>query len=160
LNRWSPPAVPGMERPSRGGLMRFVLAVALALHAFEAQAADPGAEAARSYRLAVTATPAALGVGGEGALAISITPLEKTHVHPQAPLKVTLTASPGLGLAKGALGRGDLVDPKAEAPAFKVPFKATAAGAQELVAKVDFFICSDQWCVKQVREVKVAVDVK
>jgi hypothetical protein len=136
------------------------VAVALALHAVPALAADPGAEAARSYRLDVTATPVALKVGGEGALAIAITPVGKTHVHPQAPLKVTLAASPGLSFAKASLGRGDLSDPKAEAPAFKVPFKAAATGAQELTAKVDFFICSDQWCVKQIREVKVAVDVK
>lgn len=136
------------------------VAAALALHALPVLAADPGAEAARSYRLDVTATPAALKVGGEGTLAVAITPLEKTHVHPQAPLKVTLSASPGLTVAKASLGRGDLSDPKAEAPSFKVPFKAAAAGAQELTAKVDFFICSDQWCVKQIRDVKVAVDVK
>jgi hypothetical protein len=140
--------------------MRVAVALAVALHGLATQAADPGAEAARSYRLDVTATPAALQVGAAGVLAIAIAPLEKTHVHPQAPLKVTLTATPGLGLSKGALGRGDLADPKAEAPRFQVPFKAVAAGAQEIAAKVDFFICSDQWCVKQVREVKVAVDVK
>lgn len=140
--------------------MRLAVALAVALHAFAAQAADPGAEAARSYKLDVAATPAALKVGGAGALTITITPLEKTHVHPQAPLKVTLAASPGLGLAKGTLGRADLADPKAEAPRFQVPFSAAAAGPQELTAKVDFFICSDQWCVKQIREVKVPVDVK
>ena len=140
--------------------MRLAVALTLALLARVAVAADPGAEAARSYRLDVSAGPAVLKVGGEGTLSIAITPLEKTHVHPQAPLKVTLSASPGLTLAKAALGRGDLADPKAEAPAFKVPFKAAAAGPQELAAKVDFFICSDRWCVKQVRDVKIAVDVK
>jgi hypothetical protein len=140
--------------------MRLALALAAALLATAAHAGDPGAEAAKSYALTVTATPAALKVGGEGTLSIAIAPVAKTHVHPQAPLKVTLGATPGLTLAKGALGRGDLADPKAEAPAFKVSFKAAAAGAQELTAKVDFFICSDQWCVKQIRDVKVAVDVK
>ncbi|MCM2334417.1 MAG: hypothetical protein NDI82_10775 [Anaeromyxobacteraceae bacterium] len=140
--------------------MRLALTLAIALLASPALAADPGAEAARSYRLEAAALPAALQVGAEGALSITITPLEKTHVHPQAPLKVTLASTAGLAVAKAALGRGDLADPKAEAPAFKVPFKATAAGAQAITAKVDFFICSDQWCVKQVREVKVAVDVK
>lgn len=140
--------------------MRLAVTVALALLAAPALAADPGAEAAKSYRLEVSATPASVAVGGEGALAITIAPVEKTHVHPQAPLKVTLSATPGLAIPKATLGRADLSDPKAEAPAFKVPFKATAAGAQALTAKVDFFICSDQWCVKQVREVKVAVDVK
>ncbi len=140
--------------------MRLAVTLALAVLAAPAAAADPGAEAARSYRLEVAAAPAALAVGAEGALSITITPVEKTHVHPQAPLKVTLAATPGLALAKAALGRGDLADAKAEAPAFKVPFEAAAAGAQAITAKVDFFICSDQWCVKQVREVKVAVEVK
>jgi hypothetical protein len=41
-----------------------------------------------------------------------------------------------------------------------VPFVAQAAGKQEARAKLDFFICSDQWCVKQLRDVSVAVDVK
>lgn len=140
--------------------MRIAIAIAAALAAAPALAGDPGAEAARSYRLEVTATPAALAVGGEGTLAVVITPVEKTHVHPQAPLKVTLAATPGLSLAKAALGRGDLADPKAEAPRLATPFQATAAGAQEITAKVDFFICSDQWCVKQVREVKAPVAVK
>lgn len=143
--------------------MRLAVALAVVLHALAVQAAapaDPGAEAARSYKLDVAAMPASLAVGGAGTLEIAITPSKETHVHPQAPLKVTLAATPGLSLAKAALGRADLADPKAAAPRFSVPFKAAAAGAQELTAKVDFFICSDQWCVKQVREVKVAVAVK
>jgi hypothetical protein len=73
---------------------------------------------------------------------------------------VTLTATPGLKLGKEKLGRADVLDPKAGAPRFEVPFTAAAAGAQEATAKVDFFICSDTWCVKQIRDVKVAVSVK
>ncbi len=143
--------------------MRLALALAAALHALPAlavDAPDPGVEAARSYKLEVTATPSSLAVGAGGALAIVITPDEKTHVHPQAPLKVTLSTTPGLALAKASLGRADLADPKAAGPRFSVPFLAGTAGAQEITAKVDFFICSDQWCVKQVREVKVPVKVK
>jgi len=41
-----------------------------------------------------------------------------------------------------------------------VPFTATAAGPQQATVTFDFFVCSDQWCVKQVREVKVSVDVR
>ena len=140
--------------------MRLALALALALRAAAAQAADPSEEAARSYQLEASASPATLKVGASGALTIAIKPLGKVHVHPQAPLKVTLGSTAGLTLAKGALGRADLKDPKAEAPRFTVPFSAAAAGPQEATAKVDFFVCSDQWCVKQIREVKIAVDVK
>jgi hypothetical protein len=139
--------------------MRLAVAAAVVLFALAARAVDPGAEAARSYTIEATG-PATLKVGAAGTLVLAIKPVAKTHVHPQAPLKITLTATPGLALAKTALGRKDLPDPKAEAPRFEVPFTAAAAGKQEATAKVDFFICSDQWCVKQVRDVVVAVDVK
>jgi hypothetical protein len=140
--------------------MRLVLAAVLLAAAPGARAADPGAEAAQSYQLEVSAAPAELGVGAAGTLTIAIVPGPKVHVHPQAPLKVRLAASPGLALSAAQLGRKDLADPKAEAPRFSVPFTATAAGAQEARATVDFFVCSDQWCVKQVREVVAPVTVR
>ena len=140
--------------------MRLVVALAVALSALVARAADPAAEAARSYRLEASASPSTLKAGGAGVLHLAIEPGPGTHVHPQAPLKVTLSATPGLALAKARLGRADLADPKGAAPRFEVPFKATAAGAQVATLKVDFFICSDAWCVKQARDVKLPVDVK
>ena len=54
----------------------------------------------------------------------------------------------------------DRTAPKAEGRRFEVPFVARAAGRQEARAKLDFFICSDQWCVKQVKDVVAAVDVE
>ncbi len=57
------------------------------------------------------------------------------------------------------LGHADAVDPRADGPRFEVPFTAVAAGAQEVRARLEFFICSDQWCMKQVRELAAAVDV-
>jgi hypothetical protein len=135
------------------------LALGLALGA-GASAADAGADAARSYRLATEGTTRQLAPGGQGKLVVAIVPVKGTHVHPQAPLKITLGASPGLKLDKGQLGHADAVDPKADGPRFEVPFTALAAGAQEARAKVEFFICSDQWCVKQVRDLAVAIDVK
>jgi hypothetical protein len=139
----------------------FALAVALlALLAPGVRAADPSAEAARSYRLETTGTTQALKAGEKGTLVLSIVPLQKVHVHPQAPLKITLEATPGLKLEKTSLGKADPVDPKAEGRRFEVPFVAQVAGRQEVRAKVDFFICSDQWCVKQVKDVSAAVDVK
>jgi hypothetical protein len=140
--------------------MRHALVALLALGATAALGADPTAEAARSYDLEARASPAVLKPGGAGKLLLAIRPSQQTHVHPEAPLKVTLAATPGLGLAKAKLGRADLADAKEAAPRFEVPFTASAAGPQAITATFDFFICSDQWCVKQVRDVKVAVDVK
>jgi len=141
--------------------MSRTLAVLVLLAAAAAgRAAEPGDEAARSYRVTTEGSTAAVSAGGSGRIVISVEPLAKVHVDPRAPLKVTLTASDGLRLGKEKLGHQDAVDPKAEMPRFEVPFVARAKGKQEARAKLDFFLCSDQWCVKQTREVAVAVDVR
>jgi hypothetical protein len=141
-------------------MTRTVTALLALLAAPSARAADPAAEAAKSYRLDTAGTTVALGAGQKGTLVLSIVPLAKVHVHPQAPLKIALEATPGLKLEKTALGKADPVDPKAEGRRFEVAFVARAAGKQEARAKLDFFICSDEWCVKQVKEVAVAIDVR
>jgi hypothetical protein len=140
-------------------LQATTLGLALALAA-AARAADPGADAAKSYRLETEGTTRQLPAGGKGKLVLSIVPSKGTHVHPDAPLKVALSASPGLSLSREQLGHADAVDPKAEGPSFEVPFTALASGPQEAKAKVDFFICSDRWCVKQSRQLAVAIVVK
>ncbi len=135
-------------------------ASAALLSAAPARAADPSVDAAKSYRIDTAGSTQQLAKGGKGTLVLSIVPLAKVHVHPQAPLQITLGSTPGLKLAKTSLGKADPVDPKADGRRFEVPFVAEAAGKQEARAKMDFFICSDQWCVKQVKDVSVAVDVK
>jgi hypothetical protein len=125
-----------------------------------AQAAEPAADAARSYRIESQGTTRQLRTGAEGKLVIAIVPLNGTHVHPAAPLKIALSGTPGLKLSREVLGHRDAVDPKADGPRFEVPFTATRAGAQEARARVDFFICSEEWCVKQSRDVTVSVEVK
>lgn len=140
-------------------LVTRLLTVAFALAGSPALAADPAAEAAASYRIETTGTTPSLRSGEKGVLVISIVPLTKVHVHPQAPLKIALEATPGLKLEKTSLGKADPVDPKADGRRFEVPFLAQAAGKQEARAKVDFFICSDQWCVKQVKDVTAPVQV-
>jgi hypothetical protein len=125
-----------------------------------ARAAEVGGEAARSYRIETEGTTRQLASGGAGKLVLAIVPLEGRHVHPAAPLKIAISGTPGLKLSKDVLGHKDAVDPAAEGPRFEVPFTATAPGAQEARARLDFFICSDEWCVKQSRDVTVAVDVR
>lgn len=141
--------------------MTRLLAVTLSLLAAPpGLAADAAAEAAQSYRIETTGTTPSLKAGEKGTFVLSIVPLGKVHVHPQAPLKIALEATPGLKLEKTSLGKADPVDPKAEGRRFEVPFLAQAAGKQEAHAKVDFFICSDQWCVKQVKDVTAQVLVQ
>lgn len=140
-------------------MIRVLAALVLLAGAPMAHAADPAAAAAKSYRIDTQGSTAEVKAGGKGTLVLAIVPVEKVHVHPQAPLKITLEA-PGLTLAKTSLGHKDAVDPRAEGPRFEIPFVAAAAGKQDAKAKLDFFVCSDQWCVKQTRDVTVSVNVK
>jgi hypothetical protein len=138
-----------------------LLAAALALVLSPlARAAEPGDEAARSYRVETAGTTAKVAVGKPGTLVLSIVPVDKIHVDPRAPLKITLDATPGLKLSRTTLGKADPVDPNAAGRRFEVPFVAEAAGKHQAKAKLDFFVCSDQWCVKQVRDVTVAIEAR
>jgi hypothetical protein len=141
-------------------MTRPLAALALLALAPLARAAEPGADAAKTYRIETAGTTEKVGVGKPGLLVLSIVPVEKIHVDPRAPLKITLEATPGLKLSKTTLGKTDPVDPKAEGRRFEVPFVAEAAGKHEARAKLDFFVCSDQWCVKQVRDVTLAIEAK
>jgi hypothetical protein len=140
-------------------MIRTLAVLAFLVAAPLVRAADPAAEAAKSYRIETTGTTTEVGAGEKGSFVLTIVPVEKVHVHPQAPLKIALEGK-GLALEKTALGHKDAVDPKAEGPRFEVPFTAAQAGKGEAKATLDFFICSDQWCVKQTRDVVVAVNVK
>jgi hypothetical protein len=140
--------------------MRAVILTISLILGLPARAADPGADVAKNYRLETEGTTRTLPAGGTGTLVLSVVPLEGTKVHPAAPLKITLSSTAGLKLAREALGRADAVDPKALGPRFEVPFTAVAAGAQEARAKIEFYLCSEEWCVRQTRDVSVAVAVK
>jgi hypothetical protein len=140
-------------------MTRTLLAASLLAAATLARA-DAGAEAAKSYRIETEGTTAQVEVGKPGLLVLSIVPVEKIHVDPRAPLKIALEATPGLKLSKTALGKADPVDPKAAGRRFEVPFVAEAKGTHEARAKLDFFVCSDQWCVKQVRDLTVPIQAR
>ncbi len=138
-------------------LLALLFAVSLAPLA---RADEAAAEAARSYRIETEGTTHSVKAGAGGVLVLTIVPLNGTHVHPQAPLKIALQATPGLSLSRSQLGHKDAVQPKADGPRFEVPFTAARAGKEEARAKVDFFICSDKWCVKQTRDLSLPVEVK
>ena len=137
---------------------RVLTAVAL-LVAQPGGARGPAAEAAKNYRIETQGTTAEVKAGGRDARRRHRADRE-VHVHLAGAAQDHALEARGLTLEKTSLGHKDAVDPKAEAPRFEIPFVAAAAGKQEAKAKLDFFICSDQWCVKQTRDVTVAVNVK
>jgi hypothetical protein len=136
------------------------LTVAAALLAAPLVRADPAADAAKSYRIETAGTTQRVEVGKPGTLVLAIVPVEKIHVDPRAPLKILLEATPGVRLSKTSLGKADPVDPKADGRRFEVPFVAETAGKHEARAKLEFYVCSDQWCVQQKRDVTFALEAK
>jgi hypothetical protein len=140
--------------------MRVLFATCALLVATSAAASDASTAAASSYSIDTTASTTVLEVGDDGRFVLEIRPRPGVHVQRQAPLRASLTGTPGVALAKAGLGRGDLVDPASDAPRFEVAFTATSAGRQEVRASLEFFVCSTTWCVRQEREVAVVVDVR
>src|SRR5512147_278745 len=95
------------EAPMRTVLLALIAAAALVAGPAARAAGDVGAEAASSYRIETEGTTRALKPGGAGKLVLAIVPRSGTHVHPEAPLKIALSGSAGLALAKTALGHAD-----------------------------------------------------
>jgi hypothetical protein len=142
--------------------MRKLLPVALACAALAApaRAAEPADDAARGYAIETGDSTASLARGEQGRIVLVLRAKAAWHVDPRTPLKVDLAAPAGLQLAKARLGKQDVVDPKAESPRLEAPFTAVAAGRHDVRAKLDFFVCSADACVKQVREVTIPVTVR
>ncbi len=132
-----------------------VLAAALSL-----AAPALAAEANPQYDIETRDSTTQVTKGGAGKLVVVLRAKGEWHVDPRTPLKIDLAAPEGLKLEKTRLGKKDAVDPKAESPRFEAPFTAVAAGTHEARAKLDFFVCSAEACVKQVRDVTIPVSVK
>jgi hypothetical protein len=139
--------------------VRTSTALVLGLLAAGARADDLDARAARSYAIDVSRSTTAAAVGEHGVLVVAIRCEPGVHVQPQAPLRMTVSASSGLALEKERLGWPD-VRGGTESPEIEVPFTATAPGAQAVRARLEFFVCSKHWCVGQDRDVVLPVAVQ
>lgn len=139
--------------------MRPALALPLLLLAAAAGADDLDARAARSYRLEAGA-PLTLAPGEGGTVSVVIRCEPGVHLQRQAPLRVTARASGGLSLPRSRLGWDD-VHGAWDAQEVEVPVsvKAERPGAAEVQLRLDFFVCSEAWCVRQEREVVLPVTV-
>lgn len=134
--------------------------VVVGLLAAGARAADLTERAARSYRVDTSGSTSELALGEGGAVAIAIRTEAGVHVQSQAPLRVKLSASPGIALTRDRLGWSDASAPPPAQPRFEVEFTATAPGPQAVRARLEFFVCSREWCMKQEREVLVPITVE
>lgn len=126
--------------------------------------ADPAAEAAASYRVTAAIVPGEVKRGAKATLAVEIA-MTRPDVHVQAefPLKVTLTPSAGLGIARDSLGHADARDPAAKGRRWEVPVTAKAGGKQDVEVALRFAVCKEtdpQWCVTRNEKIRAALEVR
>jgi hypothetical protein len=118
---------------------RAFLLAALALTARAEAQRQPGWEVRVAERVEVAA-------GAGGAIPISIAVDRGLTVSKDAAVIVDLVAPPGVTLRKRRLGRGEAVDPGADAPRFAVPVRATEAGEHAVKIRVRFWVCGGKAC--------------
>jgi hypothetical protein len=137
-----------------------VLVAAVLVNSSQAAEVDP----ASLYAVSTDGTTARLHAGQRGVFVLEIHSLKGAHVSDDAPLKLTLTGTGPVAPEKMALGYVDSTRKKSEAvkypdPRFEVPFAAGAAGAGTVEAKLTFFVCTADLCLRQQKSYSVPVTV-
>jgi hypothetical protein len=84
--------------------------------------------------------------GVQGSLPISIAVDRGRSVSKDAAVIVDLAPPDGVTVKRRRLGRGDAVDPGADAPRFAVPVRADAVGEHVIRVRVRFWLCAAKTC--------------
>jgi hypothetical protein len=138
----------------------FVLLAAIVVTSAHAADVDPGS----LYAVSTDGTTARLHPGQKGLFVLEIRSLKGAHVSDEAPLKLTLTGTGPVVPERTALSYGDSTRKKSEAakypdPRFEVPLAAAAAGTGSVEAKLTFFVCTADLCLRQQKTYSVPVTV-
>lgn len=119
--------------------MRYLLAAAVILASARAEAQRSDWEVRISERVE-------LAPGVQGSIPISIAVDRGRTVSKDAAVIVDLAPPQGLMVKRRRLGRGDAVDPEADAPRFAVPVRAEAIGEHVVRVRVRFWVCQAKTC--------------
>jgi hypothetical protein len=144
-------------RPPNRLLVAGVLVSSLAL----AAEVDP----TTLYRVTTEGTTAKVAPGKKGTLVLEIQSLKGAHVSDEAPLRIQLTGSGAVAPEKTQLVYADSVrKPSASVkypdPRFEVPLAAQGKGPGTVEAKMVFFVCTEQLCLRQQKTLLVPVTVE
>jgi hypothetical protein len=117
------------------------------------------------YKLTTEGTTAKVPAGKKGTFVLEIQSLKGAHVSDEAPLKIQLSGTGQVTPEKTQLVYADSVrKPSASTkypdPRFEVPLTATGKGAGTVEAKVTFFICTADACLRQQKALSVPVAVE
>lgn len=149
-----------MKRTWLAGALGLGTLVASAALADAPPPAAPAPAPDANFTLDTSRSSVELALGAKGRLSIIINPGAGRKVHDQAPLTVNLKATKGLTLSKTKLGHADVVNKGDRAPELAVDITATAAGTQVTEAEMQFFICTEKWCERQMQRVTITTAVK
>ncbi|TMA25713.1 MAG: hypothetical protein E6J78_16530 [Deltaproteobacteria bacterium] len=113
-----------------------------------------------TYRIETSKAPIKVKKGGQASAHVEVVPRADAHVSPDAPISLTVSSGPAVKIAKAKLGRPEAKETKARGVEFEVPFTAQNAGKDEIKGTLSFFICTEQLCERQKRELALAVEVE
>jgi hypothetical protein len=147
----------------------FLAALALAL-ALPAAAQAP--DVTKLYQVTTDGSTTKLGAGQKGKLVLSIKLSPSAHVSDEAPLKIALSGTNGAVPEKATLAYPDQVSKKpadqkyANPVVFEVPFAVEVPADAKVKSvsaavnvKMTFFVCTEQLCSRQQKEVSLPVQV-
>jgi len=117
------------------------------------------------YRVTTDGTSAKVPAGKKGTLVLEIQSLKGAHVSDEAPLRIQLSGTGAVSPEKTQLVYGDSVrKPSASVkypdPRFEVPLAVQGKGAGTVEAKMTFFVCTEQLCLRQQKTLSVPVTVE
>jgi len=87
-----------------------------------------------------------VAAGATAQLTIALAVDRGLAVSKDAAVIIDLAPDPGISVKKRRLGRGDAVDPEADAPRFAVNVRGDAPGEHVLRLRVRFWLCGARSC--------------
>jgi Disulphide bond corrector protein DsbC len=117
------------------------------------------------YKITTDGTSAKVAPGKKGTLVLEIQSLKGAHVSDEAPLRIQLSGTGAVTPEKAQLLYGDSVrkpsgSVKYPDPRFEVPLATQGKGPGTVEAKMVFFVCTEQLCLRQQKTLSVPVTVE
>ncbi len=98
---------------------------------------------------------------GKGAAAIlRVTPVPSAKVKAETPFKAKLTTTGAVTVGTPELAYKDNTRVESNGPVFEIPLSASAAGAGEVKAQLDFYVCVAEACMKTSESLTTPVTVQ
>ena len=113
-----------------------------------------------SFVLEVAPAQSGFNVGKAGAVAIALESKGEWHVNQEYPIRVDLTAAPGVGLKDSTLEKGDAKEFTESNAQFLASLEPAEAGEHDVRCDVSFALCTDENCVLEKRSVAMQVKVQ